>query len=98
MLAIAPYAVGMDRAKALPPLPDGPKPGPLTPFDPMSPNFSKSGSYGNPLRATREKGEALSASALPSSRRRVRTAKIARSRPVMLANITHLAVKNYGHL
>ena len=34
-------------------------PGPLTPSDPASPNYSRSGSYGDPTLATRAKGEIL---------------------------------------
>lgn len=60
MLAIAPDRVDMARAVASPPddtfdayL------GPLTPDDPSSPNYSKSGSFGDPTLATAEKGAKL---------------------------------------
>jgi creatinine amidohydrolase len=36
----------------------------LTPSDPDSPNYSRSGSYGDPTRATAAKGEALLAAML----------------------------------
>ena len=57
MLALAPELVRMQLAEASPPTPAAP--GPLTPLDSASPNFSRSGSYGDPTLATREKGEAL---------------------------------------
>ena len=59
MLALFPDLVDMSRAVASPAHPAGPKPGALTPADPVSPNYSPSGSYGDPTLATREKGEAL---------------------------------------
>jgi creatinine amidohydrolase len=36
----------------------------LTPSDPNSPNYSRSGSFGDPTRATSAKGEALLAAML----------------------------------
>lgn len=59
MLVLFPDWVDMSRAEASPMNPDGPKPGPLTPTDPASPNYSPSGSFGDPRLATREKGEVL---------------------------------------
>ena len=38
--------------------------GPLTPTDASSPNYSRSGSYGDPTLATRAKGEVLLAAML----------------------------------
>lgn len=64
MLAMLPEVVNMSRAAASPVHPDGPRPGALTPHDPASPNYSPSGSFGNPTLATREKGEALVAAML----------------------------------
>lgn len=59
MLALAPHLVNMARAQASPPLRDGPKAGPLKPDDPDSPNFSPGGSFGDPTKASRDKGYAL---------------------------------------
>ena len=53
----------MARAEASPVL-KRTTPGALTPSDLNSPNFSRSGSYGDPTRATRAKGEALLAAML----------------------------------
>ncbi len=58
MLALAPDLVDMSRAEASPALKQE-APGPLTPSDPGSPNYSRSGSYGDPTRASRAKGEVL---------------------------------------
>ncbi len=63
MLAIAPDVVDMARAEASPPLAQE-TPGPLTPSDESSPNYSRSGSYGNPTLATSAKGEDLLAAML----------------------------------
>jgi creatinine amidohydrolase len=63
MLAMAPHLVDMTRAEASPTL-DKETPGELTPSDPDSPNYSRSGSYGDPTRATAAKGEALLAAML----------------------------------
>ena len=63
MLAIAPHLVDMARAEASPALKQE-APGALTPSDPNSPNYSRSGSYGDPTLATAAKGEALLAAML----------------------------------
>lgn len=63
MLALAPHLVDMARAEASPALKQT-TPGPLTPSDPGSPNFSRSGSYGDPTLATSAKGEILLAAML----------------------------------
>ena len=63
MLALAPHVVDMTRAEASPTL-EQETPGTLTPSDPNSPNYSRSGSYGDPTRATSAKGEALLAAML----------------------------------
>jgi len=59
MLAIAPELVDMARAKASPVSPEGPSPGPLSPDDPSLPNYSPSGSFGDPTLASAEKGSRL---------------------------------------
>ncbi len=58
MLVIAPDFVDMARAEASPALRHE-TPGPLTPLDTTSPNYSRSGSFGDPTLATRAKGEIL---------------------------------------
>jgi creatinine amidohydrolase len=58
MLALAPDRVEMSRAEASPKL-KYETPGRLTPSDSSSPNYSRSGSYGDPTLATRVKGEVL---------------------------------------
>jgi creatinine amidohydrolase len=58
MLAIVPHLVDMARAEASPAV-KCETPGRLTPRDPSSPNYSRSGSYGDPTLATRAKGEVL---------------------------------------
>ncbi|MFB9269123.1 creatininase family protein [Bradyrhizobium erythrophlei] len=63
MLAIAPDLVDMARAEASPALTHEVS-GRLTPTDPRSPNYSRSGSYGDPTLATRAKGEVLLAALL----------------------------------
>ena len=63
MLALAPHLVDMTRAEASPALKQE-TPGALSPSDPNSPNYSRSGSYGDPTRATSAKGEALLAAML----------------------------------
>ena len=63
MLALAPHLVDMMRAEASPVLQQE-TPGALTPSDPSSPNYSRSGSFGDPTRATAAKGEALLAAML----------------------------------
>jgi len=63
MLALAPHLVDMRRAEASPVL-ERETPGPLTLTDPNSPNYSRSGSFGDPTRATAAKGQALLAAIL----------------------------------
>jgi creatinine amidohydrolase len=58
MLALAPRLVDMSRAEASPAVPYE-APGRLTPSDKSSPNYSRSGSYGDPTLATRAKGKVL---------------------------------------
>lgn len=58
MLALAPELVDMSRAEASPAIAKA-MPGRLTPSDKASPNYSRSGSFGDPTLATLEKGEAL---------------------------------------
>jgi creatinine amidohydrolase len=70
MLAIAPHLVDMSRAEASPAVKDE-TPGPLTPSDPSSPNYSRSGSYGDPTLATPAKGEILIAAMVEDLAERV---------------------------
>lgn len=63
MLALAPQLVDMARAEASPPRKHE-APGRLTPSDKNSPNYSRSGSYGDPTLATPAKGEILLAAIL----------------------------------
>jgi creatinine amidohydrolase len=63
MLAIAPDQVDMARAEASPAIRHE-VPGRLTPSDTRSPNYSRSGSYGDPTLATSAKGEVLLAALL----------------------------------
>jgi creatinine amidohydrolase len=58
MLALAPHLVDMSRAEASPVVKHD-TPGRLTPSDASSPNYSRSGSYGDPTLATLAKGEIL---------------------------------------
>jgi creatinine amidohydrolase len=58
MLALAPDLVNMARAEASPKVTHE-TPGRLTPTNTGSPNYSRSGSYGDPTLATRAKGEVL---------------------------------------
>ncbi len=58
MLALAPESVALDKAEPSPPGKGGANE-PLSPNDPDSPNYSPSGSWGDPTLATREKGEDL---------------------------------------
>ncbi len=58
MLVLAPHLVDTARAEASPAL-KLETPGPLTRSDPSSPNYSRSGSFGDPTLATRAKGEIL---------------------------------------
>jgi creatinine amidohydrolase len=63
MLAIAPDLVDMARAEASSSVARE-TPGALAPVDPTSPTYSRSGTYGDPTRATSAKGEALLAAML----------------------------------
>jgi creatinine amidohydrolase len=63
MLALAPNLVDMARAEASPAI-GHEAPGPLTPLDVNSPNYSRSGSYGDPTLATPAKGKILLAAML----------------------------------
>lgn len=56
MLALKPEIVDMDRAEASPPSSRDSQ-GPLTPHDPSSSSYSRSGSFGDPTLATREQGQ-----------------------------------------
>lgn len=58
MLAIAPEIVEMARAEASPAIVQA-APGRLTPADRTSPNYSRSGSFGDPTLATLERGQTL---------------------------------------
>jgi creatinine amidohydrolase len=58
MLVLAPHLVDMARAEASPVLKHE-TPGPLSPSNPASLNYSRSGSFGDPRLATRAKGEIL---------------------------------------
>lgn len=63
MLALAPHLVEMARAEPSPAI-GSEVPGPLTPSDANSPNYSRSGSYGDPTLANSAKGEILLAALL----------------------------------
>jgi creatinine amidohydrolase len=63
MQALAPQLVERAKAEASPALAHE-IPGPLTPSDPTSPNYSRSGSFGDPTLATNAKGEILLAAML----------------------------------
>ena len=63
MLALAPELVDMSRTEASPAVARETA-GRLTPSDPASPNYSRSGSYGDPTLATLAKGEILLAAML----------------------------------
>jgi len=63
MLALAPQLVDIARAEPSPALGQE-TPGPLTPSDVNSPNYSRSGSYGDPTLATSAKGKILLAAML----------------------------------
>lgn len=58
MLALMPELVKTERAQASPPGKGG-APEPLSPKNPNSPNYSPSGSWGDPTLATMEKGKKL---------------------------------------
>jgi creatinine amidohydrolase len=64
MLTIAPGLVDMARARPSPVSPTGPARGPLSPDDPSAPNYSPSGSFGDPTLASADKGAKLLASIL----------------------------------
>ena len=68
MLVIAPQLVDMTRARASPFSAAGPAPGPLSPDDQRSPNYSPSGSYGDPTLASVDKGTRLLAAILEDLR------------------------------
>jgi creatinine amidohydrolase len=67
MLALAPQLVDVSRAEPSPAL-GYEAPGPLTPSDVNSPNYSRSGSYGDPTLATSAKGDILLAALLDDLR------------------------------
>ena len=67
MLALAPHLVDVARAEPSPAL-GHEAPGPLTLSDANSPNYSRSGSYGDPTLATSAKGEILLAAMLDDLR------------------------------
>jgi creatinine amidohydrolase len=77
MLALAPDLVDMSRAEASPAV-EHETPGRLTPTDQASPNYSRSGSYGDPTLATRTKGELLLAAMIEDLAERA-TAHLAQS-------------------
>jgi creatinine amidohydrolase len=70
MLALAPQLVDMSRAEPSPAI-GFEAPGPLTPLDVNSPNYSRSGSYGDPTLATSAKGEILLAAMLDDTSEQV---------------------------
>jgi creatinine amidohydrolase len=72
MLALAPEVVNMLRAEASPKV-KCETPGRLTPSDASSPNYSRSGSYGDPTLATRAKGEFLLAAMVDDLNEQVTT-------------------------
>jgi creatinine amidohydrolase len=67
MLALAPHLVDISRAEPSPAI-GHEAPGPLTPSDVNSPNYSRSGSYGDPTMANSAKGEILLAAMLDDVR------------------------------
>lgn len=81
MLALAPHLVDMARAEASPALKQE-TPGALTPSDPSSPNYSRSGSFGDPTRATAAKGEALLAAMLDDLHEQATAFIVQQSAPV----------------
>jgi creatinine amidohydrolase len=64
MLKIAPELVDMARAEPFPFSSHAPARGPLSPDNPKSPNYSPSGSFGDPTSASAEKGARLLAAIL----------------------------------
>lgn len=73
MLALAPHLVDMSRAEGSPPL-QAETPGLLTPSDTASPNYSRSGSFGDPTLATAAKGRILLAAMVDDLIERVQSA------------------------
>lgn len=84
MLAIAPEIVEMSRAEASPPVAQA-TPGPLTRSNKTSPNYSRSGSFGDPTLATLEKGGALLAAMLDDLLEQVASFLAERSGPASRA-------------
>ncbi|WP_338828422.1 creatininase family protein [Bradyrhizobium sp. 27S5] len=80
MLALAPELVDPERAEASPAL-QHEVPGRLTPSDRNSPNYSRSGSYGDPTLATSAKGAALLAAILDDLSEQVTAALGENDRP-----------------
>ncbi|WP_338691264.1 creatininase family protein [Bradyrhizobium sp. 26S5] len=80
MLALAPELVDPERAEASPAL-QHEVPGRLTPSDRNSPNYSRSGSYGDPTLATSAKGAALLAAILDDLNEQVTAALGENDRP-----------------
>ena len=78
MLALVPARVAMSRAEASPVV-GGEMPGPLTPSDPASLNYSRSGSYGDPTLASLAKGEILRDAILDDLNEQVRAFIAART-------------------
>jgi creatinine amidohydrolase len=72
MLALAPAVLDMSRAEASPKV-KCETPGRLTPSDASSPNYSRSGSYGDPTLATSAKGELLLAAMVDDLNEQVTT-------------------------
>jgi creatinine amidohydrolase len=64
MLAIAPDLVDLTRTEPMPFSTTGPARGPLSPDDPSAPNYSPSGSFGDPTLASADKGSRLLAAML----------------------------------
>jgi creatinine amidohydrolase len=79
MLALAPDLVDMPRAEASPAVKHE-TPGRLTPTDKTSPNYSRSGSYGDPTLATRAKGEVLLAAMVEDLAEQVTAFLVAKSK------------------
>lgn len=72
MLVLAPHLVDIARAQASPPIAREAD-GALSPFDASSPNYSSSGSYGDPTLASREKGKILLAAMMDDLTEQVRS-------------------------
>ena len=84
MLALVPHLVDMSRAEASPALKHE-MPGPLTHRDSASPNYSRSGSFGDPTLATRAKGEILLTAMVDDMVEQVTT--FVAGRPAAISNI-----------